>query len=87
MFDIIVGVSTGAIIATLLGAKRLHVSEAKHMYMNFSKKLFDQGKFSGVSGLFLSHSYYNTSKWVEILKEVTIIFFKFIIFIILVTWR
>lgn len=74
MFDLIVGVSTGAIIATLLGAKELRVSEAKLKYMEISQKLFDQGKFSGVSGLLLSHSYYNTSKWVQILKEVIILF-------------
>lgn len=38
--------------------------------MEISRKLFDQGTLSGVSGLVLSHSYYNTTKWVQILKEV-----------------
>lgn len=48
--------------------------EVKIIYMDISKKLFDQGKFSGVSGLLLSHSYYDTSKWVKILKEVNILY-------------
>ncbi|KAE9549594.1 hypothetical protein FO519_007190 [Halicephalobus sp. NKZ332] len=70
MFDIIVGVSTGGILATLLGAKRKSVDECKTIYMEISRQLFNQGRLSGVSGLLLSHSYYNSKKWVEILKKV-----------------
>lgn len=65
----ICGVSTGAIISVLLGAKRMKVQEAKEIYMDISRQLFNQGKFSGVSGLLLSHSYYNTKKWIDILKK------------------
>lgn len=50
--------------------KGLTLQETKKSYMEISRKLFDQGKFSGVSGLLLSHSYYNTAKWIDILKEV-----------------
>ncbi|CAD5219432.1 unnamed protein product [Bursaphelenchus okinawaensis] len=67
-FDLICGVSTGAIISVLLGAKRMHVKTAKEIYMDISRQLFNQGKISGVSGLLMSHSYYNTKKWVEILQ-------------------
>lgn len=66
----IVGVSTGAIIAALVGAKGQSIQEAKKTYVDISQKLFDQGKLSGVSGLLLSHSYYNTTKWIQILKDV-----------------
>ncbi|KHN88331.1 Calcium-independent phospholipase A2-gamma [Toxocara canis] len=69
MFDHIVGVSTGAIIAVLLGARQLSIKQSKEIYMEISRELFSQGRFSGVSGLLLSHSYYNTKKWVEILKK------------------
>ncbi|KAM3726119.1 Calcium-independent phospholipase A2-gamma [Dirofilaria immitis] len=70
VFDLIVGVSTGAIIGALLAAKRLSVEKCKEVYIEISRELFSQGKFSGVSGLLLSHAYYNTEKWKQILKKV-----------------
>jgi calcium-independent phospholipase A2-gamma len=70
-FDIIAGVSTGGIMASILGARQMKVSKAKEIYMELSRQLFNQGRFSGVSGLLLSHSYYNTKKWVEIIKNVS----------------
>ncbi|KAI6222481.1 Calcium-independent phospholipase A2-gamma [Aphelenchoides fujianensis] len=60
-FDLISGVSTGAIIAVLLAARQMKLSEVKANYIVASP---------GVSGLLLSHSYYNTKKWMEILKSV-----------------
>ncbi|KAK0400235.1 hypothetical protein QR680_003415 [Steinernema hermaphroditum] len=70
LFDHIVGVSTGAIIAVLLAEKQLTVKECTEIYMDISQKLFNQGRLSGVSGLLRNHSYYNTSMWVDILKQV-----------------
>lgn len=71
MFDLIVGVSTGAIIGALLTAKRLSIEKCKEVYIEISRELFSQGKFSGMSGLLLSHAYYNTEKWKQILKNVS----------------
>ncbi len=34
-----------------------------------SRRLFDQNRVYGVSGLLLSHSYYDTAEWVRILQE------------------
>lgn len=65
------GVSTGAIIGALLAAKRLSVEKCKEIYIEISRELFSQGKFSGMSGLLLSHAYYNTEKWKQILKDVS----------------
>ncbi|TMS38822.1 hypothetical protein L596_005462 [Steinernema carpocapsae] len=70
LFDHVVGVSTGAIIAVLLADKQLTVKECTEIYMDISQKLFNQGRFSGVSGLLRNHSYYNTAMWVDILKQV-----------------
>uniref|UniRef100_A0A1I7VFM6 PNPLA domain-containing protein n=1 Tax=Loa loa TaxID=7209 RepID=A0A1I7VFM6_LOALO len=70
VFDLIVGVSTGAIIGALLTAKRLSVEKCKEVYIEISRELFSQGKFSGMSSLLLSHAYYNTEKWKQILKNV-----------------
>ncbi|VDN02748.1 unnamed protein product [Thelazia callipaeda] len=69
-FDLIVGVSTGAIIGALLTAKRLSIEKCKEVYIDISRELFHQDKFSGMSGLLLSHAYYNTEKWKQILKNV-----------------
>uniref|UniRef100_A0A1I7YFH0 PNPLA domain-containing protein n=1 Tax=Steinernema glaseri TaxID=37863 RepID=A0A1I7YFH0_9BILA len=70
LFDHVVGVSTGAIIAVLLAEKQLTVRESTAIYMDISQKLFNQGRLSGVSGLLRNHSYYNTSMWIDILKQV-----------------
>lgn len=75
VFDLVVGVSTGAIIAALLAAKRLSVENCKDAYVNISKELFKQDRISGVSGLLLSHSYYNTEKWKKSLKKVRVLLF------------
>ncbi|VDD86309.1 unnamed protein product [Enterobius vermicularis] len=70
VFDYIIGVSTGAIIAVLITAKGFSIKTCKEYYMQMSKDLFNQGRLSGVSGLLTSHSYYNTKKWVRLLKQV-----------------
>uniref|UniRef100_A0A0N5A0G5 PNPLA domain-containing protein n=1 Tax=Parastrongyloides trichosuri TaxID=131310 RepID=A0A0N5A0G5_PARTI len=69
LYDHITGVSTGAILAVLLGVNKISVEDCKSSYMNISRRLFNQGKLSGVGGLLMSHSYYNTKLWIEILKE------------------
>lgn len=79
MFDHIVGVSTGAIIAVLLGAKELSIERCKEIYVEISRELFNQGRISGVSGLLLSHSYYNTKKWRKILKKVIFLIVCFLL--------
>ncbi|CAB3409848.1 unnamed protein product [Caenorhabditis bovis] len=71
LFDMLCGVSTGGIIASLLTVKKYTVKECREIYMDISKKLFSQGKFQGSIGVILNHSYYNTQMWVKILKEIT----------------
>ncbi|PAV88957.1 hypothetical protein WR25_22767 [Diploscapter pachys] len=69
LFDHIVGVSTGGIIAYLLGVRKLTVAECHDIYMRLSKRLFSQTKWSGGIGVLVNHSYYNTKLWIDILKE------------------
>ncbi|CEF60689.1 Calcium-independent phospholipase A2-gamma [Strongyloides ratti] len=69
LFDFISGVSTGAILAVLLGIKKISVDECRRNYVDLSRRLFTQQKLPGVSGLLTLHSFYNTSLWTEILKE------------------
>ena len=65
LFDLIVGVSTGAIIATLVGAKGMSITEALHTYREVSKKLFNYGIF----GRYL-YTKKNSQLFEKILKEV-----------------
>ncbi|CAD6199466.1 unnamed protein product [Caenorhabditis auriculariae] len=70
LFDLICGVSTGGILAALFSSKMYTVKECREIYMEISQKLFSQGKFQGGYGLLTSHSYYNTTLWMSILKEI-----------------
>ncbi|KFD57050.1 hypothetical protein M514_01935 [Trichuris suis] len=69
LFDYIIGVSTGAVIAALLGGLRLNVRECKEIYEQVPLRLFDQSRIGGSLGLVLSHSYYNTETWIKLLRE------------------
>ncbi|CAG9835357.1 unnamed protein product [Diabrotica balteata] len=69
MFDFICGVSTGAIIATLLGLKQNSLDEISEIYKSISNQIFNQSAFIGTSNLVWSHSYYDTSLWEKLLRE------------------
>ncbi|CAJ0604214.1 unnamed protein product [Cylicocyclus nassatus] len=70
LFDYVIGVSTGSIIASLLVAKGFTIDECREVYLDVSRRLFSQNRLTGVSGIVFSHSYYDTKKWVKLLKEV-----------------
>lgn len=69
MFDLICGVSTGAIIASLLVIKKLSLEEIAHIYENIGREVFTQSTLKGTSNLVWSHSYYDTALWERLLKE------------------
>jgi calcium-independent phospholipase A2-gamma len=70
MFDLICGVSTGAIIGMLLGALRTPIDECEHYYHRFSSHLFKSDFFRGAGRLIWSHAYYDTAVWEKILKDI-----------------
>ncbi|KAL3108050.1 hypothetical protein niasHT_018212 [Heterodera trifolii] len=70
LFDIIVGVSTGSIIATLIGAKGMSVEETKEAYLRHCSDVFKGSTFDRVwslGGRFASLKD-NTTAWTAILK-------------------
>lgn len=69
LFDFICGVSTGAILAFLIGIKRVPLEECEHTYKKLSMDIFEQNSFIGKGKLFLNHAYYNTAKFEQILKN------------------
>ncbi|XP_050356706.1 calcium-independent phospholipase A2-gamma-like [Nymphalis io] len=70
MFDYIIGVSTGAIIAAVIASGVGNLETANQMYHNLSKQMFgNTSVIGGTSRLVWSHSYYDTDAWEKLLKE------------------
>lgn len=69
MFDLICGVSTGAIVAVKLGIHRQSPSQCELLYRNLSEKIFKQTTLKGATGLVINNSYYDSKAWDVILRE------------------
>lgn len=68
MFDLVVGTSTGAILAFLLAINRTPLSEAMKLYERLSAEIFHKSTVFGTGKLFFTHAFYDTENFVEILK-------------------
>ena len=70
LFDMICGVSTGAILTMLVGAMKKDITTCDDLYRMVSKSLFVSDFWRGTSRLLLTHAYYDTSVWEKILRDV-----------------
>ena len=70
IFDLICGVSTGAIITMLLGALRIPINECEDFYRRVTPYLFKTDILRGTGRLLWSHAYYDTTVFEKILKEI-----------------
>ncbi|KAM3871801.1 calcium-independent phospholipase A2-gamma-like [Diretmus argenteus] len=69
LFDYICGVSTGAVLAFMLGLARFSLEECADMYRRFGSDVFRQNPLVGTMKMGWSHSYYSSGTWETILRE------------------
>uniref|UniRef100_A0A3Q3NH86 Calcium-independent phospholipase A2-gamma-like n=1 Tax=Mastacembelus armatus TaxID=205130 RepID=A0A3Q3NH86_9TELE len=69
LFDYICGVSTGAVLAFMLGLERFSLEECADMYRQVGSEVFCQNPLVGTMKMGWSHSYYDTETWETILRE------------------
>ncbi|KAI7791780.1 putative calcium-independent phospholipase A2-gamma [Triplophysa rosa] len=69
LFDYICGVSTGAILAFMLGAFQIPLNECEELYRKLGSDVFKQNLIVGTVKMGWSHAYYDSQTWEEILKE------------------
>ena len=68
-FDYICGVSTGAILAMMIGVQKRPLDEIEEIYRNISTEIFSTSKFQGSLGVIKNHSYHDTNKYEQILQD------------------
>jgi len=71
LFDLICGVSTGAILAVLVGIKRMPLEECEYVYKRLSIDLFARNTLIGTGKLFWTHAFYDTVKLENVLRLVS----------------
>ncbi|XP_059833812.1 calcium-independent phospholipase A2-gamma [Hypanus sabinus] len=69
LFDYICGVSTGAILAFMLGFFQIALDECEEMYRKLGTDVFKQNVIVGTMKMGWSHAFYESETWEKILKE------------------
>ncbi|XP_057711947.1 calcium-independent phospholipase A2-gamma [Corythoichthys intestinalis] len=69
LFDYICGVSTGAILAFMLGIFQIPLDECEQMYRKLGSDVFKQNVIVGAVKMGWSHAFYDSEIWENILKE------------------
>lgn len=69
LFDYICGVSTGAILAFMVGVFQIPLHECEEMYRKLGSDVFKQHPIVGTVKMGWSHAYYDSEIWENILKE------------------
>lgn len=69
LFDYICGVSTGAILAFMLGIFQIPLEECEQMYRKLGSDVFKQNVIVGTVKMGWSHAFYDSEMWENMLKE------------------
>ncbi|CAG0901400.1 unnamed protein product [Cyprideis torosa] len=71
LFDMIVGVSTGALIGFLLGPMKKSVTECEVMYRDMAQRIFAPSSFlKHQMNLITTHGYYSAQGLTDVMKEI-----------------
>uniref|UniRef100_A0A8C5P9U2 Patatin like phospholipase domain containing 8 n=1 Tax=Leptobrachium leishanense TaxID=445787 RepID=A0A8C5P9U2_9ANUR len=69
LFDYICGVSTGAILAFMLGLFRIPLDECEELYRKLGQDVFKQNVIVGTVKMGWNHAFYDSEMWEKMLKE------------------
>ncbi|KAL8566256.1 hypothetical protein ACOMHN_046757 [Nucella lapillus] len=69
LFDYVCGVSTGALLSTIVFLFRIPLDECESLYHNFSRKMFSRSRVIGTGGLVWNYAFYDSDQWEQILRE------------------
>ncbi|XP_008069670.1 calcium-independent phospholipase A2-gamma isoform X4 [Carlito syrichta] len=69
LFDYICGVSTGAILAFMLGLFHMPLDECEELYRKLGSDVFSQNVIVGTVKMSWSHAFYDSQTWEKILKD------------------
>ncbi|XP_042326858.1 calcium-independent phospholipase A2-gamma isoform X2 [Sceloporus undulatus] len=69
LFDYICGVSTGAILAFMLGLFHIPLDECEELYRKLGTDVFKQNVFVGTVKMGWNHAFYDSEMWEKLLKE------------------
>ncbi|KAJ7329755.1 hypothetical protein JRQ81_015929 [Phrynocephalus forsythii] len=69
LFDYICGVSTGAILAFMLGLFHIPLDECEELYRKLGTDVFKQNVIVGTVKMGWSHAFYDSEMWEKLLKE------------------
>lgn len=69
LFDYICGVSTGAILAFMLGLFHMPLDECEELYRKLGSDIFSQNVIVGTVKMSWSHAFYDSQTWEKILKD------------------
>ncbi|KAM6438032.1 calcium-independent phospholipase A2-gamma isoform 1-T2 [Liasis olivaceus] len=69
LFDYICGVSTGAILAFMLGLFHIPLDECEELYQKLGTDVFKQNVIVGTVKMGWSHAFYDSEIWEKMLKE------------------
>ncbi|XP_032855731.2 calcium-independent phospholipase A2-gamma isoform X1 [Tyto alba] len=69
LFDYICGVSTGAILAFMLGLFHIPLDDCEELYRKLGSDVFKQNVIVGTVKMGWSHAFYDSDIWEKLLKE------------------
>ncbi|KAL4612743.1 calcium-independent phospholipase A2-gamma [Arapaima gigas] len=69
LFDYICGVSTGAILAVMLGVYQMPLEQCEELYRRLGSDVFKQNVVVGAVKMGWSHAFYDSDVWESILKD------------------